>query len=445
MTQPSASHPTPQILFTETRLSSLIAPQFYGLHKVVKRHHQLGISEIWERGGRGSTKSSFTAIQIVLGIMLDPDAHALLLRKVSETIRNSIHANVLWAIDALGVADRFRAKVSPSEIIYRPTGQKIMMYGLDKPEKLKSIKVRKGYIKYLWFEEVPEFSGMEEIRNVAQSALRGGPDALMFLTFNPPKDPGNWVNVEVNVEKPGRAVHTSCYLSVPPAWLGDKFLRDAEHMKQTDNMKYRHEYLGEAIGNTEAIIFSGNYSVQDFTPQPHWDGPYQGADWGFSQDPATIVRCWIERIQEVGKKSKLYIEYASFSHGVELNEYPQFYDGVVDKDDPNGGIRKHKIQADNSQPATISHVKSMGYMIESAEKWPGSIEDGITVLKSFDIIIHTRCGEMQEEAAKYSYKVDRHTLKVTTIIVDAFNHGWDAVRYALAAYIKRKPKGFFDV
>ena len=146
------------------------------------------------KGGRGSTKSSFVGISVVILLLQHPQCHAVVLRKIANTLRNSVYAQMQWAIGALGLQDMFRCTVSPMEITYLPTGQKILFFGLDKPEKLKSIKLPFGYIGIDWFEEADQFSGEAEIRNVKQSTLRGGEFAMTFLSFNPPAAARNWAN-----------------------------------------------------------------------------------------------------------------------------------------------------------------------------------------------------------------------------------------------------------
>jgi len=172
------------------KLSNNIAPAFIPIHRAIKENKY---NSFWLKGGRGSTKSSFAAIQIIIGIIADPSANAVVLRKVGDTVRGSVLETLLWAISTLGVQDYFRHTKAPAEIIYRATGQKIIMKGLDDPLKLKSIKVKNGYFKFLWFEEAAEFNGMEEIRNVEQSVLRGGDKFVEFVTYNPPNDPAAWV------------------------------------------------------------------------------------------------------------------------------------------------------------------------------------------------------------------------------------------------------------
>ena len=156
---------------TDIKLSQKIAPIFYPVHKAIRDETY---DEFWLKGGRGSTKSSFTPIEIVTGMLQDPNANAIAFRKISRTIRDSIQGSFNWAIDELGLTGDFDSISSPAEITYRPTGQKIILRGLDEPRKLKSIRLRHGYFKYLWFEEADEFNGDGEIRSVEQSILRGG-------------------------------------------------------------------------------------------------------------------------------------------------------------------------------------------------------------------------------------------------------------------------------
>lgn len=412
------------------RLTDCIGPAFYQPHKDIKSG---SLSSVWMRGGRGSLKSSFVAIEIVLGIMADPDANAICLRKVGDTTRTSTLAQIRWAIDKLEVNHLWHVTVSPAEATYLPTGQMILFKGLDDPVKLKSVKAVQGYFKFLWFEEAAEFKGPAEMRNVRQSVFRGGDKFVEFVSYNPPPDPHHWINKEAEVKKPGRETYHSTYKEAPPEWLGQQFIEDAEWLRENNPLAYDNEYMGLPVGNNEAIIFAGRYRVAEFTPQPHWHGPYYGLDWGFSTDPMALVKCWIE---EVGKRYRLYIEYENFGTSISIDDTPDFIREVP-------GAEQNKIRADNSRPEMIAHVKSRNFNIEAADKWPGSVEDGITVLKGFvEIVIHTRCTHMQEEARLYSYKIDKLTKDVLPDIVDKFNHGWDAVRYALAKYIKRKPKGF---
>src|SRR5690606_28306554 len=149
------------------RLTNLIAPSFYPVHHAVKRG---GATHFLLSGGRGSTKSSFVAVEIIVGMMRDPQANAVALRKVKETIRESVYEQLLWAIEKLGVSHLWQSSVSPMRLTYLPTGQAIIFRGADNPRKVKSGKLRHGYVKYIWYEEADEFT-LEDIRTINQTFM----------------------------------------------------------------------------------------------------------------------------------------------------------------------------------------------------------------------------------------------------------------------------------
>lgn len=387
------------------KLTDNIAPKFIAVHNRIKEGKY---SSYWLKGGRGSTKSSFVAIEIILGILGDPEANAFVTRKVGDTIRLSVMNTLLWAISKLEVGHLFKYTFSPSEITYVPTGQKIILKGLDDPLKIKSIKIEKGYFKYLWFEEAAEFSGPQEIRSVEQSILRGGDVFVEFVTYNPPNDPAAWVNRESGHDIPNRLVHESTYLDVPAHWLGKKFIEDAETLKLIDPVAYQHEYMGIAVGRAEQIIFHGKWEAQEFTA-PEEARFYFGADWGFSNDPTALVRCFI-------LDENLYIDYEAVGHGVEIDETATLFDAIP-------GARQWPIKGDNSRPETISYVKRQGFNLYAAEKWKGSVEDGIAHIKGFRrIIVHPRCIHLIKELNLYSYKVDKISGDILPIVTDKYNH-----------------------
>lgn len=149
----------------------------------------------WLKGGRGSTKSSFIGIVIPLMIMLDAQngiySNAVAMRKVGDTLSDSVYTQILWGIEMLGVSDYWEAKVSPLKLTYKPTRQQILFRSCNNKDdyrKIKSTKFKKGFCKYLWFEELDEFFGMEEIRSIIQSLLRGRRWLRSFLFLQSTKD-----------------------------------------------------------------------------------------------------------------------------------------------------------------------------------------------------------------------------------------------------------------
>jgi phage terminase large subunit len=203
-----------------TRLTDVVAPSFYEVHKDLKQGKH---THYWLKGGRGSTKSSFIGIELILGIMSDPQANAVSLRKVKDTLKDSVYEQLSWAIEMLGVDHYWHKSISPLGLTYKPTGQKIIFRGADNPKKIKSIKFSRGYCKFIWYEEVDEFSGIEEIRMINQSLMRGGKKFTVFYSYNPPKSQNNWVNTEVTLSREDRLVSHSTYLTVPRHWLGEQF------------------------------------------------------------------------------------------------------------------------------------------------------------------------------------------------------------------------------
>ena len=165
----------------EVRLSEVIAPAFYPVHEDLRRG---GHAEYWLSGGRGSGKSSFVSLEILLGLMRDPRAGAIIYRKVADTLRDSVYAQMLWAIDRLGVAEEWQAKISPMELLYRPTGQRVLFRGADDPQKSKGIKLKEGFFKYRWFEELSEFRNRDAIRTISAFACssRISPSRISMLT-----------------------------------------------------------------------------------------------------------------------------------------------------------------------------------------------------------------------------------------------------------------------
>ena len=269
------------------RIRDVVAPVFWPVHRAIARGT---VQELVAKGGRGSGKSSYISIELVLQLLRHPACHAVVLRKIGGTLRTSVYAQIQWAIGALGLAKQFRCTVSPMECTYLPTGQKILFFGTDDPGKLKSIKVPFGAIGLAWFEELDQFDGPEEVRSVEQSVFRGGSFTLAFKSFNPPASGRSWANRYALEQRPGKLVHHSTYRDLPPTWLGERFLADAAHLEQTNPTAFRHEYLGEAVGCGTAVF--GNIQLQTLTTEQcqSFDRVYHGVDWGWYPDPCAL-RC----------------------------------------------------------------------------------------------------------------------------------------------------------
>jgi len=404
---------TPPVV--DIKLSELIAPSFYEVHRELKEEQY---DEYWLKGGRGSTKSTFISIEIILGMLRDPDANAVVFRRYQNELRDSVIGQFEWVIAKMNMGHLFHVQVSSMQIIYLPTGQRIIFRGADKPSKLKSINLGHGYIKYAWFEELDQFGSMEEIRNILQSVFRGGDQKrAVFFSYNPPKSSRSWVNQEVKIPKPGKRVHHSTYLDVPKHWLGERFLAEAEHLKKTKELTYRHEYLGEEVG-TGLEVFT-NVILETITDeQIAWfDRIRQGLDFGYAAHPACF-----ERLHYDSTRRRLYLfaEVAGLNLSNRLLWMKiQKYNDVI-------------TVADSAEPKSIDELRSYGIRVTAAKKGPGSVEFGIKWLQDLEAIIidPQRCPLAAKEFINYSLETDRNGI-VKNKFPDKDDHSIDATRYAL--------------
>ena len=396
-------------------------------------------------GGRGSTKSSFYGgIAIPMLIVTYPELNAVCFRKVGNTIQNSIYSQVVWGIEKLGLTSLFKIpKTYSNPIIYLPTGQKIMFMGMDDPNKVKSIKVEKGYIGVTWWEELDQFAGENEIRKVLQSTMRGGDKFWNFMTFNPPISKNNWANeyAEDVGDRPNTLVTHNTYIDVMkthPEWLGEQFFEEAEELKLRNERAYVHEYLGLAIG-TGGDVFP---NVAEFNSEkmveapggekPMWqtfDQIYNGIDWGFAKDPFRFVRLHFDP-----KHLNVYI-FREFNTLKTRNEvvFRELYDELqyVKRDEA--------VIADSAETKSVADFKAYGAFIRPAEKGPESVRYGIKWLQGLNHIYIDRkhCPHTWREFSNYEYEQDKDGNFISSY-PDENNHSIDAVRYALQKYWARK-------
>lgn len=406
------------------KLSNLVAPSFYSVHHDIKKrqhtHYMLG-------GGRGSTKSSFASSEIIMGMMSDPKANTVAMRKIGLNLKDSVYEQLLWAIEALKVSHLWTAKLSPLELIYNPTGQKILFRGADNPKKIKSTKFRHGYCKYIWYEELDEFTGMEEVRTINQSLMRGGDSFFVFYTYNPPKSARNWVNDEVLKQNDDRLVHHSTYETVPKAWLGEQFFIEAEHLKATNERAYRHEYLGEVTGTGGAVF--ENVRLREITQNEiHlFDHIYNGVDWGYFPDPWAFNRMHYDAARRI-----LYIfeELTRIKMGNRQTAEELIKKGMTIED---------KITADSAEPKSVADYKSYGLWCRGAIKGPGSVEYSMKWMQALTAIVidPERCPDTAKEFMHYEYERDKDGTPVQGY-PDKDNHHIDAVRYAMEEVWKRR-------
>jgi len=370
-------------------------------------------------GGRGAGKSwQFARTLILLALLKKIRVGCF--RELQNSIRDSVHQVIREQIDMMGYSPYF--EVTDKTIRCTLTGSDFIFKGLR--ANATEIKSTEG-IDLAWVEEAQLVS--KDSWEILTPTIRKE-NSEIWVSFNP-----------IDEEDPTYAKFIS---QTPPEmirkmvnWHDNPFFNEALNkerrwMEQADPDAYEHVWNGGCRTISDNVIFRGKYVIDVFEAptNPPPERFYFGADFGFANDPATLVRMYI-----TGKapEEELWIEYEAWGVGVELNEMPQLYDSVP-------GSRVWPILADNSQPQVISYLeKQHGFNITAADKWTGCVEDGIAHLKGFKLIhIHQRCIHSAEEARLYSYKRDRLTNEVLPIVLDKWNHIWDAVRYALTGFIQ---------
>ena len=398
-------------------LKQLIAPSFYEIHNDLKQFRH---THYWLKGGRGSTKSSFISLEVILGMMKDTQANAVVLRKVGQTLQGSVYEQLQWAVSVLGVEGYWVSKLSPLEMKYIADGRenKIVFRGADKPKKIKSTKFSKGYCKYIWYEEVDEFGGMEEIRTINQSLLRGGSDFVVFYSYNPPQSQSNWVNEEILKQRDDRLVHHSTYLTVPSEWLGQQFLIEAEHLKTVKPQAYQHEYMGEVTG-TGGEVFT-NLTLREITDSEisHFDHIARGIDWGYAADPFHYTVNHYDKTRR-----RLYIYYEIQMLKLSNRKAAELVRAE--------NTRNKLIVCDSAEPKSIAEMLAYNLKVLGAKKGADSVEYGIKWLQDLEEIVidPKRCPNTAREFLEYELEKDANG-NFKGHFPDKNNHSIDAVRYS---------------
>ena len=404
--------------------STMVAPAFAPVvFDIESRLHQ----EYVFPGGRGSTKSSFISEEVIDLIMKNDGIHALVVRQVADTLRTSVYAQVIWAINALGLEDEFHATVSPLEITRKSTSQKIYFRGADDPGKIKSIKVQFGYIGVLWLEELDQFAGEEAVRKIEQSVIRGGELAYVFKSFNPPKTANNWANKYIKMPKANRLVTHSTYKDVPPQWLGKPFLDEAEFLRESNPIAYENEYMGIANG-TGGNVFD-NVKIEAITDEQikQFDRLYNGLDWGWYPDPFHFGRMHYD-----AARMRLFI-FMEYRCNKQSNR--QTADKLIEL----GITANDLITCDSAEPKSVGDYRSYGLLARGADKGPGSVDYSMKWLQSLTEIIidNSRCPETANEFLNYEYERDKEG-NVISGYPDKDNHGIDMVRYGTNSIWKKR-------
>ena len=408
-----------------------IGKAFVDLYRDIKeRKHD----DYWLEGGRGSIKSSFWSQLVPEELENNPNWCAICIRKVANTLKDSVYSQLEWGIDKIAetypfINENWCKTKSPLEMKNKKTGQMIYFRGADDPGKIKSIKPPKGmYIALIIYEEFDQMTGMNEVRKIDQSVKRGGNEYLTFRIYNTPKSKRHFVNVEKRLPNPKRLVHRSTYLDVPVEWLGKPFFDDAELLKENNPTAYANEYLGEETGDGGNVF--ENIELREITDEEidNFDYIYMGMDFGWYPDPLA----WTKMCYQPNKLT-LYI-FDEFVVNKMSNSkvwsYLQQEKGVNNDD---------LITADSAEPKSIGDFQSYGSLMRGAKKGPDSVEYSMKWLSGLAKIVidPKRCPKSAEEFSTYEHPQDKDGNYITGY-VDKDNHCIDSVRYAMNPIWRRK-------
>ena len=390
----------------------------------INRHIEPNIAYVFE-GGRGGLKSSFIGFKVVELIKNNSELHACITRQVGATLKDSVYAQMKWCITTLGLEQEFEFKVSPLEIRYKKTDQTIYFRGLDDETKLKSIKPAFGYIGILWKEEKDQMKGPEAERSVNQSVLRGGDVSYDFSSYNPPKSKQAWVNKEKLIPNDKRVTHSCTYLEAPPEWLGQKFLDDAEHLKEVNPAAYEHEYLGVPNGDGGNVFEF--LDIREITDEEiaAMDRIYQGVDWGWYPDQYAFLRTHYDAARE-----KIYLIDELYVNKWKNDKTGQW---ILDK-----GYGDFRIICDSAEPKSVGDYRDMDLPARGAKKGPGSVEYGFKWLQSRTLVIDPkRTPGAYKEIISYEYERDKDG-NVVSGYPDGNDHAISALRYAYEPVFNRR-------
>ena len=364
-------------------------------------------------GGRGSAKSHSLCSAAVLKGAMKP-LRIGVYREIQRSIRDSAKRLLDDKIEANGLSGFYE---STDTEIRGKNGTLFLFNGLrTNPDAIKST-------------EGLDLAIVMEANKVAQRSWDlliptvRKPGSEIWAEWNPhlETDPVDVMFRGPHGPPPGSLVRRVNWDSNP--FFPDVLKAELEFDRKRDPEKYAHVWLGEYSRNSEARVFR-NWTVEDFETPP--DAVHRfGADWGFSVDPTVLVRCHI-----VGRK--LFVDYEAYQVGCEIDHTPALFDTI-------DGARKWTIRADSARPETVSYMQRKGFKIIPAIKGPGSLEDGVEFLRSYDIVVHPRCKHVADELALYSYKTDPLTDEILPVLEDKSNHTIDALRYALEG-LRRAPR-----
>lgn len=406
------------------RISEIINKNFHEFWRVINSNKYLFHVL---KGGRASAKSTHIAIWLVLALMKYP-VTCLCIRKVGNTLTESVFEQLKEAIDILNVGHVWKVQKSPLQLIYIPRGNKFIFRGADDPAKIKSIKMSKFPIAFVWFEELAEFKTEDEVSTIVNSVLRAelppGLSYKVIYSYNPPKRKQSWVNKKFETQfiPDNTYIHHSTYLDNPH--ISKAFIEEANEVKKKNEFKYRWEYLGEPIGS--GVVPFSNLVFRTITDEEvaSFDNIRQGNDFGYATDPMAFVRLHYD-------KKKRIIYFIDEIYGVKMS-IRELAAKIKEK-----GYNDIPITCDSAEPRSIAELREHGIKALKAKKGPGSIEFGENWLDDLEAIVidNKRTPNVAKEYENIDYQTDKDG-NIRPKLEDKDNHSIDATRYALEMDMK---------
>lgn len=380
------------------------------------------------KGSRASKKSKTTALKIIYRMMQPQyrEANAIVFRKTYRTLKDSCFSDLRWAIHRFEVDDFWETRLSPLEITYKPTGQKILFRGLDDPLKVTSISVDKGYLCWAWLEEAYELLKEEDFDMIDESIRGAIPDPLYkqwIITFNPWNEK-HWIKRRFFGRQDDNILAMTTNYKCNE-WLDTSDLKLFEDMRLHNPRRYRVAGLGD-WGIVEGLIYE-NWIERSFTLDDirHCQ-TICGLDFGYTNDPTAFLIGFIDQ-----DAKKIYIWDEIYKKGLTNR---MIYQEILD-----AGYAKEKITADSAEPKSIDELREFGLRVHGARKGRDSINNGIQYIQDYQIIVHPRCVNFLTEINNYTWDSNKFGDRIN-VPIDDFNHLMDALRYAVSDLQKGAPK-----
>lgn len=385
------------------------------------------------KGSRASKKSKTTALNFIYRIMKYPQSNLLVVRKVFRTLKDSAYTDLRWAIRQLHVEQYWEYKESPLELVYKPTGQKILFRGLDEPMKLTSITVDVGHLCWAWIEEAYEITKESDFDTLDES-IRGQVTGELFkqitLTFNPWNE-GHWIKKKFFDAEPSNDILAKTTNYLCNEFLDISDLKLFERMKRENPKRYKVAGLGD-WGISEGLIYENweerEFDIQEVLKIPDIESAF-GLDFGYTNDPSALFAGLISK-----KRREIYVIDELYKKALTNNKLAE--------EIKNMGYGKERITADSAEPKSIDELYDLGLKgISGARKGKDSINNGIQFIQGYKIIIHPRCVNFLTEISNYTWAKDKFDKPINKPI-DMFNHLMDAMRYALEKFMEGETFSF---